>query len=224
VKISQSTIEEIKGRIDIVDVIGDFLTLKRTGQHYKARSPFTDEKTPSFIVFPRNQNFKDFSSGKQGDAITFIMEYDGLNYLEAIKYLAKKYGVEVQEEEQTPEEIEKQNERESLLIILNYAKEFFKHTLWETDEGKGIGLSYFRERGFTDDIINKFELGYSLDQWNALEEDAENQKYSKELLEKAGLIIKKDDRTYDRFRGRVIFPVHSITGKAIALEPEFQQC
>jgi len=216
VKISQSTIEEIKGRIDIVDVIGDFLTLKRTGQHYKARSPFTDEKTPSFIVFPRNQNFKDFSSGKQGDAITFIMEYDGLNYLEAIKYLAKKYGVEVQEEEQTPEEIEKQNERESLLIILNYAKEFFKHTLWETDEGKGIGLSYFRERGFTDDIINKFELGYSLDQWNALEEDAENQKYSKELLEKAGLIIKKDDRTYDRFRGRVIFPVHSITGKAIA--------
>ena len=215
-KISQSTIEEIKSRIDIVDVIGDFLTLKRTGQHYKARSPFTDEKTPSFIVFPRNQNFKDFSSGKQGDAITFIMEYDGLNYLEAIKYLAKKYGVEIQEEEQTPEEIEKQNERESLLIILNYAKDFFKKILWETDEGKSIGLSYFRERGFTDDIINKFELGYSLDQWNALEKDAENQKYSKELLEKAGLIIKRDDRTYDRFRGRVIFPVHSITGKAIA--------
>lgn len=215
-KISQSTIEEIKSRVDIVDVIGDFVTLKRTGQHFKARSPFSDEKTPSFIVFPRNQNFKDFSSGKQGDAISFIMEYDGLSYLDAIKYLAQKYGVEIQEEEQTPEEVQKQNDRESLFIILNYAKDYFKKNLWETDEGKSIGLSYFRERGFNDDIIQKFELGYSLDQWNALESEASEQKYSPELLEKAGLIIRKDDRTYDRFRGRVIFPVHSITGKAIA--------
>jgi DNA primase len=215
-KISQSTIEEIKSRVDIVDVIGDFVTLKRTGQHFKARSPFSDEKTPSFIVFPRNQNFKDFSSGKQGDAISFIMEYDGLSYLDAIKYLAQKYGVEIQEEEQTPEEIQKQNDRESLFIILNYAKEFFKKNLWETDEGKSIGLSYFRERGFSDEIIQKFELGYSLDQWNALEAEASDHKYSSELLEKAGLIIRKEEKTYDRFRGRVIFPVHSITGKAIA--------
>lgn len=215
-KISQSTIEEIKSRIDIVDVISDFLTLKRTGQHYKARSPFSDEKTPSFIVFPRNQNFKDFSSGKQGDAIYFIMEYDGLSYVDALKYLGKKYGVEIEEEEQTPEEVQKQNERESLFIILNYAKDFYKKNLWETDEGKSIGLSYFRERGFTDDTIQKFELGYSLDQWSALENDAVEHKYSLELLEKAGLIIKKDDRHYDRFRGRVIFPVHSVTGKAIA--------
>lgn len=214
--ISQSTIEEVKDRIDIIDVIGDFVTLKRTGQHYKGRSPFTDEKTPSFIVFPRNQNFKDFSSGKQGDAISFIMEYDGLSYVEAIKYLAKKYGVEIEEEEQTPEAIQKQNERESLYIILNYAKDYFKNTLHESDEGKSIGLSYFKERGFTDEIIQKFELGYSLDQWNALEEDAKSKEYNPELLEKAGLIIKKEESQYDRFRGRVIFPIHSITGKAIA--------
>ena len=215
--ISQSTIEEVKSHIDIIDVISDFMTLKRTGQHYKGKSPFTDEKTPSFIVFPRNQNFKDFSSGKQGDAITFIMEYDGLDYIEAIKYLAKKYGVEIEEEEQTPEQIQKQNERESLLIILNYAKDYFKDLLWNTDEGNSIGLSYFKERGFDDEIIKKFELGYSLDQWNNLENDAISKGYNPDLLEKAGLIIKKDDNSqYDRFRGRVIFPIHSLTGKAIA--------
>lgn len=214
--ISQATIEEIKSRIDIIDVISDFVTLKRTGQHYKGKSPFSDEKTPSFIVFPRNQNFKDFSSGKQGDAISFIMEYDGLSYLEAVKYLGKKYGVEIEEEERTPEEVKKQNERESLFIILNYAKEFFKKKLWESDEGKSIGLSYFKERGFTDETIQKFELGYSLDEWNALENEAKLNGYNPDILEKAGLIIKKDESQYDRFRGRVIFPIHSITGKAIA--------
>ena len=214
--ISQATIDEVKSHIDIIDVIGDFVTLKRTGQHFKGKSPFSDEKTPSFIVFPRNQNFKDFSSGKQGDAISFIMEYDGLSYVEAIKYLAKKYGVEIEEREQSPEAIQKQNERESLFIVLNYAKDYFKELLWKSDEGKSIGLSYFKERGFTDDTIKKFDLGYSLDQWNALESDAIAKGYNPELLEKAGLIIKKEDSQYDRFRGRVIFPIHSITGKAIA--------
>ncbi len=214
--ISQSTIEEIKNRVDIIDVIGDFVTLKRTGQHYKGKSPFSDEKTPSFIVFPRNQNFKDFSSGKQGDAISFIMEYDGLSYMEAIRYLGKKYGIEIEEEEHSPEAIQKQNERESLFIILNYAKDFYKNALVNTDEGKSIGLSYFKERGFTDETIEKFELGYSLEQWNALENDAVSNGYNPDLLEKAGLIIKKEDSQYDRFRGRVIFPIHSITGKAIA--------
>ena len=214
--ISQATIDEVKSHIDIIDVIGDFVTLKRTGQHFKGKSPFSDEKTPSFIVFPRNQNFKDFSSGKQGDAISFIMEYDGLSYVEAIKYLAKKYGVEIEEREQSPEAIQKQNERESLFIVLNYAKDYFKELLWKSDEGKSIGLSYFKERGFTEDTIKKFDLGYSLDQWNALESDAIAKGYNPELLEKAGLIIKKEDSQYDRFRGRVIFPIHSITGKAIA--------
>ena len=214
--ISQATIEDVKSRIDIIDVIGDFVTLKRTGQHFKAKSPFTDEKTPSFIVFPRNQNFKDFSSGKQGDAITFLMEYDGLSYLDAIKYLAKKYGVEIEEAERSPEDIQKQNEKESLLIILNFAKDYFKDLLWVSDEGKSIGLSYFKERGFGEDIIKKFELGYSLDQWNKLENDAKSKGYSVDQLEKAGLIIKKEEQQYDRFRGRVIFPIHSITGKTIA--------
>lgn len=202
--------------MDILDVIGDFVTLKRTGQHYKGRSPFTDEKTPSFIVFPKNQNFKDFSSGKQGDAISFIMEYDGLSYIEALKYLAKKYGIEIEEEEQSPEAIQKQNERESLFIVLNYAKNYFKKNLHESEEGKSIGLTYYKERGFTDEIIQKFELGYSLDQWNAMETDALSKGYSPDLLEKAGLVIKKEERQYDRFRGRVIFPIHSETGKAIA--------
>ncbi len=202
--------------MDILDVIGDFVTLKRTGQHYKGNSPFSDEKTPSFIVFPKNQNFKDFSSGKQGDAISFIMDYDGLSYVEALKFLAKKYGIEIEEKEQSPEAVLKQNERESLFIILNYAKDYFKKTLFETDEGKSIGLSYFKERGFTNETIQKFELGYSLDQWNALESDAKSSGYNPDLLEKAGLIIKKDERQYDRFRGRVIFPIHNATGKAIA--------
>ncbi len=199
-RISQATIDEIKSRIDIVDVIGDFITLKRSGQNYKARSPFSDEKTPSFFVFPRNQNFKDFSSGKQGDAITFIMEYDGLNYTEALRYLAKKYGIEIKEEDQSDEEIQAQSERESLLIVLNYANEFFQKNLWETDEGKSIGLSYFRERGFTDEIIRKFELGYSLEQWDAFEKDAISKGYNPDILEKAGLIIRKEDKSYDRFR------------------------
>ena len=216
VNISQETINEIKGRIDIVDVISDFVTLKRAGQNLKGKSPFTDEKTPSFIVFPRNQNFKDFSSGKQGDAISFVMDYDGLSYTEAIKYLAKKYGVEIREEASTPESIQRQNERESLFIVLNFAKDFFVKTLWESADGQNIGLSYFRERGFTDDTIRKFELGYSLNEWNALETAAIAKGYNPDLLEKAGLIIRKDERTYDRFRGRVIFPVHNLTGKAIA--------
>ncbi|MCK5371235.1 MAG: DNA primase, partial [Cyclobacteriaceae bacterium] len=214
--VSQTTIDEIKSRIDIIDVISDFVTLKRTGQHYKGKSPFSDEKTPSFIVFPRNQNFKDFSSGKQGDAISFIMEYDGLSYIEAIKYLAKKYGIEIVEEEQSPEAVLKQNERESLFIILNYAKDYFKKTLFETEEGKSIGLTYFKERGFTEETIQKFELGYSLDQWNALETEAKSKGYNPDLLEKAGLIIRKEESQYDRFRGRVIFPIHNSTGKAIA--------
>jgi DNA primase len=202
--------------MDIVDVIGDFVTLKRTGQNYKAKSPFSDEKTPSFIVFPKNQNFKDFSSGKQGDAISFIMEYDGLSYIEAIKYLGQKYGVEIEEEDQSPEQIEKQNERESLFIILNFAKEYFKAQLWQSEQGRNIGLSYFRERGFSDNTIEKFELGYSLDEWNSFENEAKKKKYSLDLLEKAGLIVRKDEKTYDRFRGRVIFPIHNLTGKAIA--------
>jgi DNA primase len=215
--ISRETIDEIKNRIDIVDVVSDFVSLKRSGQNYKALSPFTNEKTPSFYVVPSKGIFKDFSSGKGGDGITFVMEHEGMSYVEALRYLAKKYGVEVKEEILNAEDTLSQNERDSLYIVMNFAKEHYKNLLLHHDEGNSIGLSYFRERGFNDRIIEKFELGYSLNEWHNLEETATRQGYSKSVLEKAGLIIRKnDDTTYDRFRGRVIFPVHNLAGKVIA--------
>ena len=214
--ISRETVEEIKARLDIVDIIGDFIQLKRSGQNYKALSPFSAERTPSFFVFPKNQNFKDFSSGKQGDAITFIMEYDGLNYTDALLYLAKKYGIEVATEQQSDEAIQAQNERESVFIAMSFARDFYRDQLWNHDEGRTIGLSYFRERGIVDEAIRSFELGYAPDRWDALLNTALAKGFSIEVLEKAGLIIRNEDKTYDRFRGRVMFPVHNATGKTIA--------
>lgn len=214
--IHPSTIEEIKNRIDIVEVVGDFVTLKRSGSSYKALSPFTNEKTPSFYVVPSKGIFKDFSSGKGGDAISFVMEVDGLSYVEALKYLAGKYGIEVKEEEQSDEAQQAQNKRESLYIVLNFANEYFQHVLHTTDEGKSIGLSYFRERGFTEEAIKKFELGYSKELWDGLLNEATNKGYNKELLAEAGLVIDKDGKNYDRFRSRVMFPIHNVSGKTIA--------
>ena len=215
--ISRTTIDDVKNRIDIVDVISDFISLKRSGQNYKALSPFTNEKTASFYVVPSKGIFKDFSSGKGGDAITFVMEHEGMSYMEAIKFLAKKYGVEIKEEESTEKEQAAQSERDSLYIVMNYAKDYFKSLLINNDEGRGIGLTYFRERGFNDRTIERFELGYALNEWNALEREAVAGGYSKEILEKAGLVIKKEDgKSYDRFRGRVIFPVHNLSGKVVA--------
>lgn len=215
--ISPATIEEIKNRMDIVEVVGDFVTLKRSGSSYKALSPFSNEKTPSFYVVPSKGIFKDFSSGKGGDAITFLMEVDGLSYIEALKYLAQRYGVEVIEEEQTDAQQEAQNKRESLFILLNFAKDHFKDLLWKHEEGKSIGLSYFKERGFTDDSVKDFELGYTIDSWDELLKAAESKGYNKELLEEAGLVISKEGgKVYDRFRNRVIFPIHNISGKVVA--------
>jgi DNA primase len=214
--IDRRIIEEIKSRIDIVEVIGDFVTLKKSGQSYKALSPFSTEKTPSFFVSPSKGIYKDFSSGKGGDAINFIMEHDGLSYIEAIKYLAKKYGIEVQEKDLTDEDIKEQNERESLFIVLNFANKWFINNLHETDEGRSVGLGYFRERGYKDETIKTFELGYSIEEWDAFYQEAKANKYSEDILEKAGLIIRKDRKTYDRFRGRVIFPIHNLSGKVIA--------
>ena len=215
-KIRQEIIDQVKARVDIVEVLDDFLTLKRVGQNYRALSPFTDEKTPSFYVSPSKGIFKDFSSGKGGDAITFVMELEGLSYLETIKYLAKKYGIEIKEEEETDEEIARQNERESLYIALNFASEYFQDLLWNHNDGHAIGLAYFKERGFTDQVIKEFNLGYSLNQWDALMKTALKRGFQKETLEKAGLITTTEDRSYDRFRGRVIFPIHNVTGKPIA--------
>lgn len=214
--IHPSTIEEIKNRIDIVEVVGDFVTLKRSGSSYKAHSPFTNEKTPSFYVVPSKGIFKDFSSGKGGDAISFVMEVDGLSYVEALKYLAGKYGIEVKEDEQSDEAIEAQNKRESLYIVLNFANQYFQEVLHESEEGKSIGLSYFKERGFKEETIKKFELGYSKELWDGLMNESLNKGYQKDLLEEAGLIINKEGKSYDRFRSRVMFPIHNVSGKTIA--------
>lgn len=215
--ISRDTIEEVKSRMDIVDVVGDYLSLKKSGQNYKALSPFSNEKTPSFFVVPGKGIFKDFSSGKGGDAITFLMEHEGMDYLEAIRHLAKKYGVEIKEEAVTEAESLIRTERESLFILMNFAKEFFKANLRQTEEGQAIGLSYFRERGFTDPVIEKFELGYALEGWDHLQKEMIRKGYNPELGEKAGLVVKKEDGgSYDRFRGRVIFPVHHISGRVLA--------
>jgi DNA primase len=213
--ITRETIDEIKNRIDIVDVIGDFVSLKRSGQNYKALSPFANEKTASFFVVPSKGIFKDFSSGKGGDAITFVMEHEKMSYAEALKYLAKKYGVDIKEQQVQDNDV--QNERDSLYIVMNFAKDYYKDLLHNNEEGKSIGLSYFRERGFNDRTIDKFELGYCLNEWDGLMKHAISKGYSEEALEKAGLIIKKDDhKKYDRFRGRVVFPVQNLAGKVIA--------
>jgi len=215
--ISRDTIEEIRNRVDIIDVISDFLTLKKSGLNYKALSPFSNEKTPSFFVVPAKGIFKDFSSGKGGDAITFVMEHEKMSYSEALRYLAKKYGVEIKEDRLTDEGKAEQSEREGLYILMNFAKEYYRKQLTGSEEGISIGLSYFRERGFHDRTIEKFELGYALEGWENFTKEAIAKGYNKELLEKTGLVVKKEDgSTYDRFRGRVIFPVHNISGKVIA--------
>lgn len=214
--ISPKTIDEIKSRMDVVEVVSDFVQLKKSGSNYKALSPFTQEKTPSFFVSPSKQIFKCFSTGKGGDAISFIMEVDGLSYIEGLKYLAKKYNVELEEEQTSDEDQQKYNERESLFIILNFAKDYYKELLWENEEGQAIGLSYFKERGFTEETIKAFDLGYSLDIWDGLIKATKDKQYNEDLLEKAGLKIVKENRSYDRFRGRVVFPIHNVTGKVIA--------
>ncbi|QCK14946.1 DNA primase [Mangrovivirga cuniculi] len=215
-KISDDSIEKVKSYVDIVDVIGEYVQLKKVGQNYRGLSPFTNEKTPSFYVSPSKEIFKCFSSGKGGDAIKFITEFEGVGYLEAIKILADKYGIELEMEELSEEAIQKQSTSESLLIVLNHAAEYFHQMLKETDEGRSVGLSYFRERGFNEKIINEFGLGYSLDKWDGLYKEALQKGYQEEYLDKAGLIIKKEEKAYDRFRGRVMFPIHNVSGKVIA--------
>lgn len=218
--IRKEIIDEIKARVDILDVIGDYVNLKKQGGNYRGLSPFNQEKTPSFYVVPSKGFFKDFSSGKAGDAITFLMESEGMSYVEAIKQLAKRYGIEVEEENMTDEELEAQNEKDSLYIVMKYASEYFKDQLWKGEEGKAIGLSYFKERGFSEETIKAFDLGYSLDLWDGLLKTAKQVGHHQDILEKAGLIIRKErkegDRRYDRFRGRVMFPIHNLSGRIIA--------
>ena len=213
--IDRDTIDRIFDTADIVEVISDFVSLKRSGQNFKGLSPFTNEKTPSFLVSPAKGIFKDFSSGKGGNVVGFLMEHEKLTYPEALRYLAKKYNIEITEQEPTPEEIQQRNERESLLIISGWAQKYFTNILQNTPEGQSVGMAYFRERGFHDDIIRKFQLGYSPEQKDALTNEALKEGYKLDYLVTTGLTIQKDDYKADRFRGRIIFPIHGLTGNVI---------
>src|SRR5690554_3235135 len=215
--ISRQTIDRIFSAARVEDVIGDFVSLKRAGSNLKGFSPFTDEKTPSFMVSPAKQIWKDFSTGKGGNVVTFLMEHEQFTYPEALRWLAKKYNIEIEEDrEQTDEQKEELKQRESLFIVSEFAKKYFEEQLFETEEGQNVGLSYFKERGFTKQTIEKFELGYSPAKRNAFTEAAEKKGFGKNILEASGLSIYKDsDFGIDRFRERVIFPIHSFSGRVL---------
>lgn len=201
---------------DIVEVVQDFVTLKRRGVNYLGNCPFHNEKTPSFTVSPSKQIYKCFGCGKGGSPVNFIMEHEHLTYFEALKYLAKKFHVEVEDKEESQEEIAQRNRRESLMIVSSYAQEYFSNFLYNENEGRNIGLSYFKERGIREDIIKKFQLGYCPDGKDTFTRAAQKQGYKMEFLEETGLSIKRDEWVRDRFGGRVIFPFHNLAGRVIA--------
>jgi DNA primase len=213
--ISRTTIDNVFETARVEEVIGDFVQLKKSGSNFKGLSPFSEERTPSFMVSPVKQIWKDFSSGKGGNVVAFLMEHEHFSYPEAIKYLAKKYGVEIEETEQTNEEKEQANERESLYLVSEFAKKYFHSTLLKTEPGKAIGLSYFKERGFTEETISSFELGYSPDVWDAFTGEAIKSGYKLDFLEKTGLTIVKEEKQFDRFKGRVMFPILSMSGRTL---------
>ncbi len=217
--ISQKTIDKIFSTIRVEEIIGEYVQLKRAGSNFKGLSPFHEEKTPSFVVSPSKQIWKDFSSGKGGTAITFLMEIEGFTYPEALRHAAKKYGIEIEEDqvEYSEEQKKAQSEREILYKIHEIANTFFQENLWETEEGKTIALSYFKERELHDDIIKKFQLGYSPEKKNAFTEYALAKGYEKEILEKSGISIFPENSPsgIDRFRERVIFPIHSFSGRVL---------
>ena len=212
--IDQQTINQIFDTADIVEVISDFVTLKKSGANYKGLSPFSNEKTPSFIVSPAKGIFKDFSSGKGGNVVGFLMEHEKLSYPEALRYLAQRYNISIEEKELTADEIQQRNERESLMAVTAFASSYFASQL-DGDEGRAVGLGYYRNRGFRDDILKKFELGYSPEKRTAFTEEAGKNGYKKSYLVKTGLSIEREDYMFDRFAGRVIFPIHSLSGNVI---------
>ncbi len=213
--IPQETIQQIFETAIIEEVVGDFVSLKKRGVNYLGNCPFHNEKTPSFTVSPAKGIYKCFGCGKGGNSVNFIMDHEQLTYPEALKYLADKYNIEVEEEELSPEQIQKQSSRESLYIVHNFAKEYFVEQLLHTDEGKSVGLSYFKKRGFTQETIEKFQLGYNPEKWDLFTQEALKQGYQLDYLEKAGLTKTKGDKHFDFFRGRVMFPIHNLTGKVI---------
>ena len=211
--ISRSTIDQVYETARLEEVIGEYINLKKSGANFKGLSPFTQERTPSFMVSPAKQIWKDFSSGKGGNVIAFLMEHEHFTYPEAIRYLAKKYHIEIEETDLSPEEKQIKDTRESMFLVAQYAADFFKKNLWETQEGKSIGLTYFKERGFEDETLKKFALGYSPESFDALSKKAQNEGFKLDFLEKTGLVIVNEDRKVDRFRGRVIFPIRSMSGR-----------
>ena len=214
--ISKNTIETVFETARVEEVIGDFVQLKRAGTNLKGLSPFSDEKSPSFMVSPVKQIWKDFSSGKGGNAVTFLMEHEHFSYPEAIRYLAKKYNIEIEETVQSTEQIAEANDRESMYLVSEYAQKFFQDKMLTSDEGQAIGLSYFKERGFTLETIKKFGLGYSPEAWDVFTKEALGKGYKLEFLEKTGLTIPKEDgRHFDRFKGRVMFPIQSMSGRVL---------
>ncbi len=212
--IDQQTINQIFETADIVDVVSDFVTLKKSGTNYKGLSPFSNEKTPSFMVSPAKGIFKDFSSGKGGNVVGFLMEHEKLSYPEALRYLAQKYNIAFEEKELSAEEIQQKNERESLLAVTEFAAKYFAQQL-QNEEGKAIGLSYYRNRGIRENTIQKFQLGYSPEERTAFSKEAGKNGYKKQYLVGTGLSIEREDYLFDRFAGRVIFPIHALSGSVI---------
>lgn len=220
--IARSTIDKVYEAARVEEVIGDFVPLKKSGSNFKGLSPFTDERTPSFMVSPVKQIWKDFSSGKGGNVVAFLMEHEHFTYPEAIRYLAKKYQIEVEETQRSDEEKEKASQRESMMLATEFAQSFYEKALWDTESGKAIALTYFKERGFSEETIRHFGLGYNPDQWDVFTTAALEKGYQLEFLEKTGLTIVKEPREpggearkFDRFKGRVLFPIHSLSGRVL---------
>lgn len=213
--IAQDTIQQIQAHIDIVDIVGSFVKLKRRGANYLGLCPFHNEKTPSFTVSPSKEIYKCFGCGRSGNAIGFLMEHEKYSFVEALRWLARKYGIEIEETAISPEAAAQRQVADSLYIVNQYAQQYFSRTLLETEEGRDIGVSYFRERGFTDETIRKFQLGYCLDSRDAFSAEALKKGYSAAYLQKAGLMVMRQERPSDNYRGRVIFPIHNQSGKVL---------
>lgn len=213
--IARTTIDQVFDMARVEEVIGDFVQLKKAGSNFKGLSPFSEERTPSFMVSPVKQIWKDFSTGKGGTVVSFLMEHEHFTYPEAIRYLAKKYNIEIEETVQTDAQKEAAGARESMYLVSEYANRYFQRTLHKTDSGKAIGLSYFKERGFSDEIINKFQLGYATEDWSGLTDEALKNGYQLKYLKSTGLTIVKDNKQFDRFKGRVMFPIHSMSGRVL---------
>jgi DNA primase len=213
--ISRNTIDLVFETARLEEVIGEFVQLKKSGSNFKGLSPFSEEKSPSFMVSPVKQIWKDFSSGKGGNVISFLMEHEKYTYPEAIRHLARKYNIDIEETEQSDEQKEQASEKESMFLVSEFARDYFHDILLNNEKGKAIGLSYFKERGFTEKTIKKFELGYGLDQWSAFTDAALSKGYDKKYLEKTGLTIVNEIKQFDRFKGRVLFPIHSMSGRVL---------